>query len=199
MSVLSNSSLLPYRQYADAEVIQLYSADFTGQAGTLCTIQPANQQPGTEAGGFTTSAPLQAFTNVGNYAYNNARKVRPSNLNDNRFQLAGISLYTVATIDENGIPLRGQPYNQTLERGFVQTGFTLPILARGIVTIKQSQVATQPAVTDIAVAGANGQVSSLTNNSANLIYTATGALAIGKFISSSGIAFNGYYQLKLEL
>ncbi len=199
MSVLSNSSLLPYRQYADAEVIQLYSADFTGQAGTLCTIQPGAQTAGSEAGAFTTSAPLQAFTNVGNYAYNNPRKVRPSNANDNRFQIAGISLYTVATVDENGIPLRGQPYNQTLERGFVQTGFTLPILARGIVTIKQSQVATTPSVTDIAVAGNNGQISSLTNNSANLIVTATGGLAIGKFISASGAAFGGYYQLKLEL
>ncbi len=199
MSVLSNSNLLPFRQFADAEVIQLYSADFTGQAGTLCTIQTANQTPGNEAGNLTTSAPLQAFTNVGNYSFNNPRKVRPSNLNDNRFQIAGLTLYTVATIDENGIPLRGQPYNKTLERGFVQTGFTVPILARGIVTIKQSQVATTPSVTDIAIAGANGQVSSLTNNTANSIVVGTGNYAIGKFISSSGAAFGGYYQLKLEL
>ena len=199
MSVLTNSALLPFRQYADAEVIQLWSADFTGQAGTLCTIQAGAQTAGTEAGNYTTSAPLQAFTNVGNYAYNNPRKVRPSNLNDNRFQIAGISLYTVALNDENGIPLRGQPYNQTLERGFVQTGFTVPILARGIVTIKQSQLATTPAVTDIAIAGAGGLISSLTNNTANSIVVGTGNYAIGKFISSSGAAFGGYYQLKLEL
>lgn len=199
MSVLTNSNLLPFRQYADAEVIQLWSADFTGQAGTLCTIQPGAQTAGSEAGAYTTSAPLQSFTNVGNYSYNNPRKVRPSALNDNRFQIAGISLYTVATVDENGIPLRGQPYNQTLERGFVQTGFTVPILARGIVTIKQSQLATSPAVTDIAIAGAGGLISSLTNNTANSIIVATGNYAIGKFISASGAAFGGYYQLKLEL
>lgn len=199
MSVLTNSNLLPFRQYADAEVIQLWSADFTGQAGTLCTIQPGNQTPGNEAGGYTTSAPLQAFTNVGNYAFNNARKVRPSAANDNRFQIAGVSLYTVALNDENGIPLRGQPYNQTLERGFVQTGFTVPILARGIITVKQSQVATTPAVTDIIVAGAGGLFSTLTNNAANNIVVASGNYAIGKVISSSGSAFGGYYQFKLEL
>ncbi len=199
MSVLSNSNLLPFRQYADAEVIQLWSTDFTGQAGTLCTIQAGAQTAGSEAGGLTTSAPLQAFTNVGNYAFNNPRKVRPSNANDTKYQIAGIMLYTVATLDENGIPLRGQPYNKTLERGFVQTGFTVPILARGIVTIKQSQVATTPAVTDIAIAGNNGQVSSLTNNAANNIVVGSGGYAIGKFISSSGAAFGGYYQLKLEL
>ncbi len=199
MSVLTNSNLLPFRQYADAEVIQLYSADFTGQAGTLCTIQPGAQTPGNEAGGYTTSAPLQAFTNVGNYAFNNSRKVRPSAANDTRAQLAGISLYTVATVDENGIPLRGQPYNQTLERGFVQTGFTVPILARGIVTIKRAQLTADANVTDIAIAGNGGQITPLTNNAANNIVVGSGGYAIGKFISSSGAAFGGYYQLKLEL
>ncbi len=199
MSVLTNSNLLPFRQYADAEVIQLWSADFTGQAGTLCTVQPANQTPGNEAGGYTTSAPLQAFTNVGNYAFNNSRKVRPSAKDDNRFQIAGISLYTVATVDENGIPLRGQPYNQTLERGFVQTGFTVPILARGIVTIKRSQLTADANVTDIGVAGAGGLIAPVTNNATNANLNIGSGLAIGKFISSSGAGFGGYYQFKLEL
>ncbi len=199
MSVLSNSSLLPFRQHADAEVIQLWSADFTGQAGTLCTIQAGAQDPATSMGGYTTAAPMQAFINVGNYAYNNPRKVRPSNVDDNRFQIAGISLYTVATQDENGNNLRGQPYDKTLERGFVQTGFTLPILARGIVTIKQSQVNGSPSPTDIAIAGANGTVTSLTNNAANNLRVGTGGYAIGRFLSSSGAAFGGYYQLKIEL
>lgn len=199
MSVLTNSNLLPYRQYADAEVIQLYSADFTGQAGTLCTIQPSAQDPSTSMGAYTTAAPLQAFTNVGNYAYNNARKVRPSAKDDTRFQIAGITLYTVALNDENGIPLRGQPYNQTLERGFVQTGFTVPILARGIVTIKRSQLTADASVTDIAIAGNGGQITPLTNNAANNIIVGSGGYAIGRFISASGAAFGGYYQLKLEL
>ncbi len=199
MSVLTNSNLLPYRQYADAEVIQLYSADFTGQAGTLCTIQAANQEPSTSAGGLTTSAPMQAFTNVGNYAFNNPRKVRPSALNDTKYQIAGLTLYTVATQDENGNNLRGQPFDKTLERGFVQTGFTVPILARGIVTIKQSQVNGTASPTDIATAGAAGTITPMTNNAANNIWVGTGGYAIGKFLSSSGLAFGGYYQLKLEL
>ena len=199
MSVLTNSNLLPFRQYADAEVLQFWSADFTGQAGTLCTIQPANQTAGLEAGGYTTSAPLAAFTNVGNYAFNNARKVRPSAKDDNRFQIAGLTLYTVATVDENGIPLRGQPYNQTLERGFVQTGFTVPILARGIVTIKRSQLTADANVTDIAVAGAGGLIAPVTNNAANANLNIGSGLNIGRFISASGAGFGGYYQLKVEL
>lgn len=199
MSVLSNSNLLPFRQYADAEVLQFWSTDFTGQAGTLCTIQPGAQTAGLEAGGYTTSAPLQAFTNVGNYAFNNTRKVRLSAKDDNRFQLAGITLYTVATQDENQISLRGQPYNQTLERGFVQTGFTVPILARGIVTIKRSQLTADANVTDIAVAGAGGLIAPVTNNATNAGLNIGSGLNFGRFISSSGAGFGGYYQLKVEL
>lgn len=199
MSVLTNSNLLPYRQYADAEVIQLYSADFTGQAGTLVALQTANQEPSQSAGAYTTSAPLTAFTNVGNYAYNNPRKVRPSALDDTKFQLLGMTLYTVATQDENGLNLRGLPYDKTLERGFVQTGFTVPVLARGIVTLKASQVNGTVAAGSIAIAGAAGTVTALTNNAANNIVVGTGGYAIGKFLSTSGLAFGGYYQLKLEL
>ena len=199
MSVLTNSNLLPFRQYADAEVIQLWSADFTGQAGLLCTIQAGSQEPSTSAGAYTTAAPLQAFTNVGNYAYNNPRKVRPSTTDDTKFQIAGITLYTVATHDENGIPLRGLPYDKTLERGFVQTGFTVPVLARGIVTLKQAQVDGTALPTDIGIASTNGMIKPLTNNAANNIVVGTGGYAVGKFLSSSGLAFGGYYQFKLEL
>ncbi len=199
MSVLTNSNLLPYRQYADAEVIQLYSADFTGQAGTLVTIQPAAQDPGTSMGGLTTSAPLQAFTNVGNYAFNNPRKVRPAKVGDNIYQMLGVTLYTVATQDENGNNLRGQPFDKTLERGFVQTGFTVPILTRGILTIKKTQVNNDASPGDVLVAGANGTFTSITPTAAQLITGAYYDTAVGKVLSSSGSAFGGYYQIKVQL
>lgn len=199
MSVLSNSNLLPFRQYADAEVIQLFSTDFTGQAGSLVAIQLGGQIPGAEAGGLTTSAPLQAFTNVGNYAFNNPRKVRLSAVDDTTNRLLGITLYTVATIDENGIPLRGQPYNQTLERGFVQTGFTVPILTRGIVTLKQAQVNNAALPGDIGVAGANGTITAVTPTFAQLVTGSYYGTAVGKFLSQSGVGFGGYYQFKVQL
>jgi hypothetical protein len=142
---------------------------------------------------------LAAFTNVGNYAYNNPRKVRPGALDDNKFQLLGMTLYTVATHDENGNPLRGQPYDKTLERGFVQTGFTVPVLARGIVTLKASQVNGTVAAGSIAVAGAAGTVTAVSNTAANASLYVPSGLPIGKFLSTSGLAFGGYYQLKLEL
>lgn len=199
MSVLSNSALLPFRQYNDSDVIQLYSADFTGQAGMLVTVQLGNQDPSTSAGAYTTSAPLQAFTNVGNYAFNNARKVRPAAVDDTFNRILGVTLYTVATVDENGIPLRGQPYNQTLERGFVQTGFTVPVLSRGIITIKQSQVNNTALPGDIGVAGANGTITAITPTFAQLVTGSYYGTMVGKFLSSSGAGFGGYYQFKVQL
>ncbi len=201
MSVLTNSNLLPFRQNDVAEEINMFSLDGTGQAGQLVTMQTGAQDPATSAGSYTTSAPLTAFTNVGNYAYSVTRKVRASAGGDNRFNVLGFTLYTTATVDENGIPLRAQPYNQTLERGFVQTGFAVPVLARGIITLKFAQINGTPQAGSIAIVSATqaGAVDVLPNTFANQIFASTGGTYVGKFISSSGSAFGGYAQLKVEL
>lgn len=199
MSVLTNSNLLPFRQYAESDVLQLWSADFTGQAGTLVTIQPTNQTPEQTMGALTSASPAASFTNVGNYRFNNPRKVRPSAADDNRGKIVGITLHTVALTDENGNPLVTQPYDKTLERGFVQTGFTVPILTRGVVTLKAAQVNGNPNPGDFGIAGAGGTITPVTNTAANANLYIPSGLVVGKFISSSGTAFGGYFQFKLEL
>lgn len=201
MSVLTNSNLLPFRQYSPAEEINMFALDGTGQAGQLVALQTGNQAPENSPGAYTSSAPLGSFTNVANYAYNNPRKVRASTSTDNRFNLLGFTLMTTATQDENGIPLRGQAYNQTIERGFVQTGFTVPVLARGIITLKSAQYNGTPQAGTIAICSQTiaGGVDVLANSPTNVVNQASGMGYVGKFISSSGQAFNGYAQLKVEL
>ncbi len=201
MSVLTNSNLLPFRQFADAEVINMYSLDGTGQAGQLVAMQTGAQDPATSAGGYTTSAPAAAFTNVGNYRFSANRKVRACTSTDNRFNLLGFTLHTTATVDENGNPLVSQPYNKTLERGFVQTGFVVPVLTRGIVTIKFAQINGTPQAGALAICSQTiaGGVDVLANTPTNVVSQASGMGYVGKFISSSGSAFGGYAQLKVEL
>lgn len=201
MSVLTNSNLLPFRQYADAEVINLFSLDGTGQAGQLVSMQTGFQDPANSAGGYSTAAPAAAFTNVGNYRFGNSRKVRVCTATDNRFNLLGFTLHTTATVDENNVPLVAQPYNQTLERGFVQTGFTVPVLARGIVTLKFAQIVGTPQAGSLAIISQSvaGAVDVLANTPTNVVNQASGMGYVGKFISSSGAGFGGYAQLKVEL
>ncbi len=200
MSLLTDGNLLPFRQYNESDVLQLWSLDATGLNGQLVTIQAGGQDPSTSMGAYRTASPAPfAPVNVGNYAYGNPRKVRPANVDDTKFSLIGITLHTTAINDENGNPLVSQPYNRTLERGYVQTGFTVPILTRGIITLKKSQVNNGANPGDVGVAGANGTITAITPTFAQLVTGSYYATSVGKFISSSGSALGGYYQFKLEL
>jgi hypothetical protein len=201
MSLLTDGNLLPFRQYAEADVLNMFSTDFTGLNGMLVAIQTGSQDPANSAGGYSTSAPNgYAVTNVGNYAYRNSRKVRQAGVTDTRYNTIGITLHTTAIYDENGNLLVNQPYDKTIERGFVQTGFTVPILTRGVVTLKLAQINGTPYPGYAGTIGANGTITVSNPTAAgNLPFLATGSQVVGKFLSYSGSAFNGYAQFKLEL
>lgn len=207
MSYLTDNNTMPFRQYGEAEVLNIWALDGTGLNGQLVAITTGNQDPALSAGGYTTQAVAAAFTNVTSYRYVNPRRVRPTVAGDTRYNTIGITLHTTAVYDENGNPLVGQPYERTIERGFVQTGFTVPILARGIVTLKNQCIIGTPFPGYAAVisTGGVGRIESL--NTAGAVqgqlltggYTYSGNQVIGKFLSYSGSAFGGYAQLKLEL
>lgn len=207
MSYLTDSNTLPNRQYAEAEVLQYWALDGTGLAGQLVALQTGSQDLALNAGAYTTQAVAASFTNVISYRYNNPRRVRATQAGDTRYNTIGITLHTTAVYDENGNPLVGQPYDRTLERGFVQTGFTVPVLARGIVTLKNSLIVGTafPGYAAVISTGGLGRVEAI--NPAGAVqgqlltggFTYSGNQVIGKFLSYSGSAFGGYAQLKLEL
>jgi len=207
MSILTDGNLLPFRQYDPAEVINWYALDGTGLNGQLVALQTGNQDPALSAGQYTTQAVAAAFTNVTSYRYNTPRRVRPTQAGDTRYNTLGITLHTTALTDENGNLLANQPYDKTLDRGFVQTGFATPILSRGIVTLKLSQIIGTPFPGYVAVVSTGGAGKVEAVNPAGAIagqlatggYTYTGSQIVGKWLSYSGSAFGGYAQLKLEL
>jgi len=207
MSYLTDNNTMPFRQYAEAEVLNFFALQGTGLNGQLVSILTGSQDPALSAGQYLTTAVAASYTNVWSTRYNNPRRVRPSQAGDTRYNAVGITLHTTAVYDENGNILANQPYDRTLERGFVQTGFTVPILARGIVTLKNQCVIGTPFPGYAAVisTGGNGLIEAI--NPAGAVqgqlltggYTYSGNQVIGKFLSYSGSAFGGYSQLKLEL
>lgn len=206
MSLLTDGNLLPWRQYDPADVINLFALDGTGLNGQLVAISTGNQDPANSAGGYLAQAPLAAFTNVGNYKYNSLRRVRPTQAGDTNYNTIGMTLHTTAVYDENGNPLISQPYDKTLERGFVQTGFVVPILTRGIVTLKLSQIIGTPFPGYVGVISTGGAGKLEAINPATQLgnfltgtATYTGVQIVGKFLSYSGSAFGGYAQFKLQL
>lgn len=199
MSLLTDGNLLPFRQYSESDVLNIFSSDVTGLNGMLVAItNNGNQDPSTSAGAYANRAPNgYAVTNVGNYAYQNARKVRPAAVTDTRSNVLGVTLHTTATVDENGNLLVNQPYDKTIERGFVQTGFTVPILTRGVITVKLANIGGTPVPGFAATIGTGGQFA--VGNPADLVVIGTGTRIVGKYLSTSGSAFGGYAQIKLEL
>lgn len=207
MSLLTDGNLLPYRQYDPADVLNMFALLGTGLNGQLVAIVTGFQDPANSAGAYTTLPVAASWTNVTSYRYANPRRVRPTIGGDTAYNTIGMTLHTTAVYDENGNLLANMPYDQTLERGFVQTGFTVPVLTRGVVSIKQAQVVGVgfPGYVGVISTGGNGTLEAV--NPANGIVfgnssggaTYSGIQVVGKFLSYSGSAFGGYYQFKLQL
>ncbi len=200
MSILTDGNLLPFRQYNESDVINFFALDATGNNGMLVAIQTGSQDPSQSYGSYNTSVSPNgvAFTNVGNYRYGMSRKVRPAGVTDSKHNVLGVTLHTTALYDENGNLLVNQPYNKTIERGLVQTGFAVPILTRGIITVKLANIVGTPYPGYAATIGAAGAFG-VVNPVGNLPALATGQNVVGKYLSYSGSAFGGFAQIKLEL
>lgn len=198
MSQLTDGNLLPFRQHNESDVLNWFSLDGTGLNGMLVTIQTGNQDPAQSAGAYRSTAPNGvAFTNVGNYGYGTVRKVRASTATDTKYNVLGVTLHTTALYDENGNLLVNQPYDRTIERGFVQTGFAVPILTKGVVTVKLANINGTPFPGHAATVGNNGQFG--VANPSSQVAIGTGSAVVGKYLSFSGSAFGGYAQIKLDL
>lgn len=202
MSILTDGNLLPFRQYDPAEVLNLFALNQTGLNGQLVAIVTGNQDPANGPGAYTTQAVASAWTNVTAYRYGSPRTVRPTQAGDTKYLCLGVTLHTTALYEENGIPLATLPYDKTLERGFVQSGFVVPILQRGLITVKSSQIigTAFPGYVAVISTGGGGKFESV-NPTASLVTgagTYTGNQIIGKFISYSGSAFGGYAQILFD-
>lgn len=211
MSLLTDGNLLPFRQYAEAEVINWYALQDTGLNGQLVALVQTLQDPATSAGGYVAGTSVaSAYTNVTAPRYNVTRRVRATTTSDTRFNTLGVTLHTTALTDENGIPLATLPFEKTIERGLVQSGFAVPVLARGVITLKQSQVIGAiplPGYAGVIATGGGGKIQAINPATYNLSDAGAGVNNVytgnyhyvGKFLSSSGSAFGGYFQFKLEL
>ncbi len=223
-SMLNQGNLLPFRIYDEHDVIPFFSLDGTGLNGQFVAMETGtlfatgipqafslgSQDPSTSAGQYSNNPVAAAYTNIISYRYNNNRKVRATQSGDSTFNALGITLHTTAEYDENGNKLINFPQDQTYERGFVLSGFSVPILTRGIVTLKVSQINGNP------IPGYAGCISTGTNlGSIDVVNPTTlgfGTIAptgstyaypsysvVGKFLSTTGAGFGGYAQFKVQL
>jgi len=200
--ILSQGNLLPYRQYAEAEVLNQYSLNITGQNGQFVSFVTGGQNPDDSAGGYSTTSVGAQYTNLVSTRYVNGRQVKPASAGDTVWQVAGVTLHTTAEYDENGNKLVLQPRDATVERGYVASGFSVPILKRGMISIAMSQVAgpTVPLPGYPAIITGLGQLYPLTP--AQATGSSFAPFVVGRFLSATGnnnyAAVGGYVQFDVQ-
>lgn len=220
VSQLTQGNLLPFRIYNDGDVLNWYSLDGTGLNGQLVSLETGilpsggsgagSQNPENSFGGYQPVAVGAAYTNVISYKYANNRKVRPSTSGDNIWNALGFTLHTTATVDENQNPLVNLPYDRVTERGYILSGYSVPILTQGVFTLRANNYNGTPIpgyVICVTSGGAAGSVdivnpTSLTYNT-GITLTPSNVYnpwtVVGKCLSTSGLNFGGYAQFKVLL
>ena len=201
-SMINQGNLLPLVQKAEAEVYNFWSLNGTGLNGMFVALETGNQDPANGDGFIAGSSIGASYTNITSPRYEVKRKVRPVGSGDSKFNTLGVTLMTVSEYDENGNKLILQPKDARDERGFLLSGEAVPVLARGMVRLKSSQyVGTPiPGYVGVPYTGGGGKIQVV--NPATLPNTGNGLTVnnvIGKFVSTSGSAFGGYADFKIEL
>lgn len=201
--ILTQGNLAPLRQYAEAEVVNFFSLNVTGQNGMFVSYVTGNQNPDF-ANGYSTLSVGAPYTNIVSNRYLNTRQVKPSQVGDTKWQCAGVTLHTTAEFDENGNKLILQPSDAVTERGYVLSGQSVPILKRGIISLVMNQVDGTPLPGYVGALTGNGRITVLNPTAFNV--TGLGNIAnsiVGRFISSTGtnnyVTAGGYAQFEVNV
>lgn len=204
MSSYTITRLLPYRNYAEENVINMFSLDtITGEAGSLVKISSANLD--LDPVNLITRSDSLGFQNY----MGNATSLYPevphkvTKVTTTGERPLGILLRDVRSVDENGENLQYYPRKKE-ELQCVISGEAVPVLTRGIVTLNARALAggVAPAINSYALPAANGTFTGVAAPS-----DAQRPWVVGKFIATGSREsqqdtdeYAGVYaMLKLEL
>lgn len=195
MATIQNA-LLPFRGYAEEEVINLFALNTTGIAGLLVTPTAFNPDSGD---GYSTVPVGSTYNNTLSNRYESKAKIALSASGDTKYNVLGIMLKDTREVDENGEKLLFHPELAT-KLNCVISGQNVPVLKRGLVTLTSEAYSGVPAIGNVGV------VSKLGGGKIHALHptgvTGAGYTAdqiVGKFISSSGSKFGGYALFLLDL
>lgn len=181
-------TLLPFKDYDEHDVINLYACTTTASKGTLVkpTVSP-NANP------IDLSSDLLGakYANTVNNPFNIVGRVEPVNLWSDVPTAMGMLLYDVKEEDENGQKLIFNPRKLAEVGAVLPIVHAAPILTKGIVLVNNIDTANKtiagggnPNIGYAAYVGDNGRIGT------------DGVSAIGKFLST--LDSNGFCLVKLD-
>jgi len=179
-------NLLPYRDYSEHDVINLYACELEASKGTLVrpTISPSKN-----AIELTSNAPGGKYKNTLSDLFEVVGKVTPTVSYTDK--ALGIILCDVQERDENGEKIIFNP-RKASEKNIVSPNIhSVPILTRGIILINDIDTSNHtiagggvPSIGDAAYVGDTGRIAT------------DGTIKIGKFLST--LDTNGYVLVKID-
>lgn len=204
--ILTQGKLFPLRDISQHEVSNRFALDGTGLNGLFVQYVTGYQSPTgymnpDNADGYSNLSVGSSYTNVFAPIYLNNRRVKAAGIGATKYEVAGVTLNTVAITDENNNILRQMPHYWREERGFVLTGQTVPLVKRGFITIANSQVlgGTAPLPGYPFIATGVGQITALTPAQATGQLGGNGNFVLGRFASATGSNNGGYIELEVTL
>lgn len=197
------TKLLPFRQYDEQDVINLFSYDLaSGSAGTVVKVSAANLDK------ETVELVSYGFTNTMGHAsslYPQVPLKVTASTGASGERSLGILLRDIRTVDENGESLLFYPRKKD-ELQCVVSGEAVPIATKGLFMINVDGLAggVAPAINSYAVPVSAGVLTGVAESAATAVQK---AVAVGKFIATGSRAsvtdtdaFAGNFALlKLEL
>lgn len=191
--MIGDDKLLPFRDYDEHEVINLFALDGLATAGTFVSASVFNPMNGM----FAYSPVGYQHAGVTSYRFVNQNKVVQATSGAARNDVLGVTLYDVAEVDSNGIQL---VFNRKLaeQKEIIVSGETVPVLRRGLMCVGPNAYNGTPGVNTRAIVGANGKLHFMS------LFTLTGQglsedNVVAKGISTTGTQFSGHAYILVDL
>lgn len=205
MSTRKNRNLLPFRDYDEHDVVNLYSLDGTGLAGQLVKVQGLDLDNELL---WSSSNPVGAdFSDLGIYSqrFVNPAKVKATEGGETiNSGVLGLTLVDTREFDENGQKLILGHRRKANELSSVFSGETVPVVTKGIFMVGSAGYVGAPAVGKVAVPWTGGEGKLYAADPTNTGEFGAGGTyqedqVIGRWLSATGSRQDGYALLKLEL
>lgn len=201
---LAYTKLMPFRDYDEHEVVNLFSKDVTGVAGELVKIVRSNPS---DTDGWSTTSVGAEYDGTVSWRYEVKDKVSVTVGGETVHSgVLGLTLNPTLEFDENGLPLK---YNEQRRQELqaVLSGQAVPVLTQGLVYLTSGAYVGTPQVGYVGVpySGGGGLIAAV--NPANTgQFGAVGSASvykenqvIGHFLSQTGQFQGGVALFKLEL
>jgi len=180
-------NLLPFRDYSEHDVINLFACSVVANKGTL--VKPT-QSPGKDPISLSNGLGAQ-YKNTVNNLFDVVGRVEPIVSWNDAPTAIGLLLYDVREEDENGEKLIFNPRKMSEMNVVLPLVHAAPILTKGIVLINDIDIANHtiagggnPSIGDAAYVGDGGRIAT------------DGTVKIGKFLSTIGS--NGFCLVKVD-